>query len=387
MTPTRGRLLTIVALVLVAAALLGLWLATRARPPAGVTVVAPDAGGAEYYRRFTNGPDYSASFPLGLWLASARTPEEIDQDQQGGINTYVGLSGDSKPDVVVSKGMTLFQTGDAKGAEGNGWVVSDEVDMWAGAGTARWTGRHSGEGTICDPPKAKCGFTAQQRMADALPDDGRMRFANYGKGLLFWAPQDEAARFANQYQDVVSVDAYWYTDRAICQAVEGGRLLDRANPRALDPPDCHRAANYGKSVEWVRELIEPRGSKPVWMFIELGRPSGAGSSAITPEQMRAAVWQSIIHGARGIIYFNHSFSGPCQSTHLLRDACWSGMRHAVTELNQQIGRLSRVLNAPDVRGLVATDTGVDVLAKIVDDDVYVLAAGRRFRWRQDPMRR
>ena len=49
------------------------------------------------------------------------------------------------------------------------------------------------------------------------------------------------------------------------------------------------------------------GSKPVWAVVELGHPfSESDWPTITPAQVRAAVWQSLIAGARGIVYFNHS---------------------------------------------------------------------------------
>ena len=62
-------------------------------------------------------------------------------------------------------------------------------------------------------------------------------------------------------------------------------------------------------------------------FVELGHPfTEEDWPSITPAQARAAVWSSIIHGAQGIIYFNHSFGGPCQTQHILRDPCYAGMR-------------------------------------------------------------
>lgn len=371
-------MLAVAALVAVAV-VIGWWAVLRRPcPPAGVSVRAPDGGGAAYYDRFANGPHYPNAFPLGIWLASARTSEEVRQDREAGINTYVGLSGDSKPEVAADGGMAVLLTADAADADANrhqGWLVSDEVDMWAGAGDAAWTGRRAGQGAVCDPPGAKCGFTVQRRLVDDVPRDGRLRFANYGKGVLFWATDADAKRFANDYQDVVAVDAYWYTDAALCQQFEGGRLLDPGSPKALGAGECHRGANYGKAVERVRQLVEPAGSKPVWGFVELGRP-GPASPAITPAQVRAAVWQSIIHGARGIVYFNHSFAAECRSTHLLRDPCWAPIRQAVTDLNAQVTRLAGVLDSADVTGLVRADEGVNVLVKRAEDDLVVVAAGR-----------
>ena len=90
---------------------------------------------------------------------------------------------------------------------------------------------------------------------------------------------------------------------------------------------------------------------------------------------RAAVWSSIIHGARGIVYFNHNFGGPCVSQHVLRENCGAAVRPTVTAVNQQITGLAPVLNSPTVNGLVtASGGGVDLSVKAHDGHFYILAA-------------
>ena len=39
-----------------------------------------------------------------------------------------------------------------------------------------------------------------------------MRYNNYGKGVMFWETNAQAARFVNDFQQVVSTDIYWFTD-------------------------------------------------------------------------------------------------------------------------------------------------------------------------------
>ena len=77
----------------------------------------------------------------------------------------------------------------------------------------------------------------------------------------------------------------------------------------------------------MRRLVSPARSKPVWAFVEVGHPFTEDDfPAVTPAEVRAAVWQSLIAGARGIIYFNHSFGGPCQTQHALRDSYSASIR-------------------------------------------------------------
>ena len=72
---------------------------------------------------------------------------------------------------------------------------------------------------------------------------------------------------------------------------------------------------------------------PVWDFVETGHPfdnNMDGNRSIAPAEIRAAVWHSIIAGARGILYFQHSFGGRasaiitrsvrnCEGTRPMRD--------------------------------------------------------------------
>jgi len=214
-----------------------------------------------------------------------------------------------------------------------------------------------------------------EQLVKAAPP-GKMRFTNYGKGVTFWESDAEAGRFVNDYQEVISADNYWFTDPGICVPSQGGVLVGGGNP--LAPADCRLAANYGVTVERLRGLVRPVGSKPVWNFVELGHPfTDPAAPSITGPQIRAAVWSGLIHGARGVIYFNHSFGGPCLSQHVLRDSCGQSVRGTVASLNQQITHLAPVLNAPFLDGYVSVDGAVDVAAKIVGDSVYLLTGARQ----------
>ena len=202
-----------------------------------------------------------------------------------------------------------------------GWELADEIDMLG---------------------SPESGYSTLNQIRAMLPADGRLRYNNYGKGVTFWLSDQQAARYVNEFQDVLSADNYWFTDENICAGTEGGQIV--AGGADLSPADCHRAANYGATVRRVRGLVSPAGSKPVWAFVELGHPfSEAHYPTIKPAQVRAAVWQSLIAGARGIIYFNHSFGGPDQTQHILRDGLdagspYSPIRSAVRATNRQIQR-------------------------------------------------
>ena len=332
-----------------------------------VTVVEPD-GGADYYAGFRDGlPSGPEFFPLGLWIGSVTAPEEALHERRLGLNLYVDLAGGSRLDFLADGQYAITSWRDPLS---RGAVLGDEPDMWAGAGDGDWTGNYPGQGEICVDLDTGCGYTIQKELDQAVEQD-RMTYANYGKGVTFWQSDSEASIFASGPQDVVSADNYWFTDPNICGAHEGGTMLEE--PRQLSEAECRLPANYGWTVERVRSLVEPVGSIPVWSFVEVGQPSDAG--ALDPPdlpQIRAAVWSSIVHGARGIVYFGHSFGGPCQTFHVLRD-CGAELADGMAEINAEVTDLAPVLNGPELGGALHVTGAADAIAKTYDGDLYVLA--------------
>lgn len=329
-------------------------------------------GGPGYYAKFARPlPTDPAFFPIAVWYESVVERHDVDTDMSAGINTYIQLTGSSDMTLVRNAGMHAILNGGngSEGPEVSGWMIGDEADMWGGPGSDTWTGNNPGNGDICSPASAKCGYTVMQTLAGRAPADHRARYTNYGKGVTFWENQAEASRFVNQYQDIVSVDNYWFTDPYICGANEGGLFYDG---NELSKAQCQLAANYGRTIDRVRSLVSPAGSKPVWGFVEVGHPGTDGGS-VQPAQVAGAVWSSIIHGARGVIYFNHSFGGPCQTQHALREPCYAAVRAVVTTVDSQIKTLAPVLNAPFADGVVKGSRGVDVSAKWYNGHFYLLA--------------
>lgn len=337
-------------------------------------------GGEDYYGTFKNSfptsPDF---FPLGVWFTGVRSQADTTADRALGLNTYVMLTADSNTQLIKDAGM--FALPNTPSPFPGGQLLTDEADMWAGAGDAPWTGQ---EGTgsenretyPCIPDDAQCGFTVMMELRNKVPP-GVLTYANYGKGVTFWQTRDQAERFVSDFQDVVSADNYWFTDVNICHASEGGALKNHGEAD-LSPEQCRLAANYGLTTRHVRSLVQPFAAMPVWNFVELGHPFVEDhGGTITPQQMRAAVWSSIINGARGIVYFATNFGGPCLSYNILRDHCGDEIRGDLIAVNQQIGRLAPVLNAPFVDGYARSDDPVGLAAKRYDGANYLLVGSTR----------
>lgn len=85
-----------------------------------------------------------------------------------------------------------------------------------------------------------------------------------------------------------------------------------------------RAFIYGDIIDTERTYQAGNYPAPILSIIEDGGPyadsNNTVASYIQPEELNWAVWDSIIHGARGIIYFNGSFAGPAQSSDNMADS-------------------------------------------------------------------
>ena len=330
--------------------------------PAGVTLREPDGS---YPAGLPNEP---AFFPIGVWLETVADESDVALDRSFGLNQYVALAHDNQADLnaIDAGGMHLLVQADewlgdprADHPAVDGWLVYDEADLMFGPGWDDWSGTDGWN--TCIPIQdqgGQCGYTVMQHFAEQLPS-GALRYANYGIGLLHFESDAEAKVFVNNgFQDVVSADDYAFT---------------RPDTAARD----RKGASYGRTVNRVRALDGLDGVRqPVWGFVELGHPFTEDTTpTITPPQMRSAVWHSIIAGARGIVYFNHSFGGSCPTDSVLRQRCDPDMTPMVTEVNSQIRELAPVLNAPFADGYVTAQGRAKVMAKLGPDGAWYVFAG------------
>ncbi|HYH74601.1 MAG TPA: hypothetical protein VD735_01435 [Candidatus Saccharimonadales bacterium] len=338
------------------------------------------------------GPDYYANkgypitaaaldnpnfFPIAVWFESVLTQADIDKDKDTGINTYLELTTNSDMALIRSNGMYALTGGQFPnyGSETIGYMLTDEPDM---SHPADWT------------PGG--GYTFVQNLANSMPDDGRIRFVNYGKGVLLptWGRPGGTEVYLNHgFQQTVSADLYWYTDSDIWSAPaapwnQGANFYDMLD-RNLTKDEAQRACHYGSVVRFIRDYIDPHRGQPVWGFVENGGPFSSNtqlSDYITPEVMTAAVWHSIIAGARGIIYFNHSFGGPHQDQHNFRNPAYAAIQTAAKTTNGQIQSLAAVLNDnfavhfASVSAVPDMLNGIDHMVKYHGGKFYIFAGSR-----------
>jgi hypothetical protein len=330
--------------------------------------VLPWEGGPAYYGAYPAMRDAGwtdpSFFPIGAWFHAVIAQSDVSLDKSVGINTYVELADYSDMSIVRSNGMFAITNGARKGtgSETVGWLLDDETDMYAGAGSEPWTGKSPGQGQICQAVELRCGYTVMEARKNAQPEDGRALYANYGKGVFMWQSAEDAAQFVNKYVDVVSDDIYWYTDPGICN-----EALTNAGIRA---DQCRLAANYGAVIDRMRMLDGLDGKRqPIWAFVETGQPFPNGGK-ITGDQVAGAAMNSIVHGARGIIYFNLSYDQSCK-TWVLRDPCGAAVVPSVERVNRQITQLAPVLNTQSFD--LPLGPGLDTMVKEYRGSYYVFS--------------
>jgi hypothetical protein len=339
------------------------WMSAAAPQARSLTVHLRQVdGGPRYYGRFANPlPTSPHYFPIGVWGAYDQTKANMDLDGAAGINTYVwAANSDAMPDIRADGRFHVIQDEGARanvGSETAGWLLGDEMDM-------------------SDNTSTKCPDTLNS-IKPELPAHGRMRFANWGKGLAlppgdpsigdngnWWAHGTEQNCWTNNV-DVDSVDLYWFTDP--------------------DPPTGAGSERfgyeYGNNIRNLRHADASDGKMhPHWGFVETAWPfsqtAAEGGRAILPVEMRSAVWHQMIAGARGLIWFQHSFGGPCKKdSHTIQTNC-NGTRLMAVAIDEQLKRLAPVLNSPFVTSRWSMSGDVDAAVRWSGGHFYVMAGAK-----------
>jgi hypothetical protein len=382
--------------------------------PAGVTLRAPD-GGKAYFSQFLDGAplDNPAQIIVANWGQFQFDSTFTGQEKDAGINLEAGVSGLSSSEWSNLKGAGINVLSDVRDQDATsrdasntanvGWHYGDEADMTFGPGTAAWDGTYS-YGHCLTPDKMGCGYTVMETVGKSQPDH-RLRYMEYGKGVEFsgdglsagWEVGSEAARFVNGpgptpngYQDLLSAEVYWYTDADVNNFSQGGVYFNNGTANiTLD--QRRRASNYGLLVDNLRAYDAKDGQRQAVLgFVELGQTGSESDRAIQPAEVKAAVWHSMIAGARGIIYFPFSFAGPCVQLRIMADTtgCYTAVQAAVKQVDAQLQRLAPVLNDDFADGYVSvsapctacpnsvkahTTQGVRAMAKFHDGHYYVFA--------------
>ncbi|MEV7662446.1 hypothetical protein [Paenarthrobacter sp. NPDC089316] len=329
-------------------------------------------GGSSYWRQFPKaaaaGWSDPSFFPIAIWYGSPGSDAQLKYDKSLGINTYVQGNPDASSAAISAQGMfTLFAPKDAP----SGWdrqvgnVLDDEVD-----------GRY-------DPITG----LAHMRELATLHDPARtgmFTYANWTSGILTYDVPLQLSMDYYSTANVNSVDQYFY---AVPQCDWGDGTLRWRTPEGqnpITPASCRTASSYGKVMSLQQEINAARSvHAPLWALptvISTGGSTG-GYKQLGPEQVQAQVWASVIHEARGIVWFSQSpdqqnvndcISGDAfQDARLHNAACLKDQVAAAGVVNHAIRALAPVINTQSY--VWDFGEGTDTMLKALDGQAYIFA--------------
>jgi hypothetical protein len=170
--------------------------------------------------------------------------------------------------------------------------------------------------------------------------------------------------------DLSAVDKYAYTSPHVQYLFTQSDFW----PKGVNP-SCSYA--YG----WQQDRMILLGStlngqpvaqqKPNWPFVETAMPflTESGARVIGLEEIEGAVWNSIIHGAAGISYFQHDNSGTGGTYSIIENT--PARTAKITAINAQVARLAPVLNTQSYAWNFGA--GLDTMLKAYSNSAYIFA--------------
>jgi hypothetical protein len=304
---------------------------------------------------YQNGfPKQNTVFPLGVWLQS---PARASRYKEMGINVFVGLwEGPTEAQLAVLAKYDMFVV-----AEQNdiglrsvnrhvikAWLHQDEPDNAQSIGLGLY-GR-------CVPAAQVVRRSREMKIKDPT----RPVMINFGQGIAneYWKGRGPC-NGDMEYYDV---------------AIEGADILSfDIYPVGSKTSQVKGKLEYvARGVSNLIQRATPR--QTVWNAIETTALDP--DVPVTPAQVRAEVWMSLIHGSKGIVYFVHEFAPTFREDGIFRHP---DVVQEVTKINQLIKVLAPILNSPNVSGrlTVSSQAPIATMVKEYEGSVYVFAVAMR----------
>jgi len=370
--------------------------------PAGVNL-KPIDGGPTYYgdHGFTYaaaaGWDNPSFFPISIYGPTMSSQADVSRWLDLGINCTVGLGPrpitQAQINLIVNNGISYINVTDypvnQNGIVGN--YASDEA------------------GNITDALVTPISTTAN------VYQDNRFWYMNQNWFFLVpsleWyngpSPGATAAQViatnvatpneTQRHIDINSTDVYWFAGAHgnVGWVQNIGRDLYQIG-RPFTQDEAGRASRYGDMIDYYR-AIQTTYPGPIPQLIENGGPYNEDTDTtkfIQPAEMNAAVWNSIIHGARMIIYFTYTFGGSTGSPLVTFDTIkdpryqtpWPGQTISIYDqmkaTNALVKQMAPVINSPFALNYVTVTPaatmldGIDVMAKFSNGQFYIFAMPR-----------
>ncbi len=326
----------------------------------------PWEGGSDYWNRFSDAQRWTdpSFFPIGVWWGNVSSDEEAQWDKSHGINFYT--------EMWEGTDFALLERNDQ-------YWVGDKLNSTFDEDSPHWPGVFLGDEIDGRTSTPEEGFSLLQEAKDLWAGSGKFLYANFTSMVVGPdMPLAAQEQYVNAFTDVVSVDIYWNTAPYCDWQPYRGEYLAEPVPQQ----SCHSASSYGKTVTGLAARDAADGVRqPIWNFVELLNPSSpvyGYDLTASPSGIRGAAMNSIINEARGLIYFNQSFGGPCPSGMAIRDAqtkgpgwCGAEQIEAMGQVNNLIHSVAPILNTQSYEW--SFGDGLDSMLKTHDGSAYIFA--------------
>jgi hypothetical protein len=348
--------------------------------PPGVTLTPIDGGPHHYADHGLTyavkaGWDDPSFFPIAIWYGMILGQSDVLRWKDLGVNTSFAVTSNSDMSLLRNNGLNAIVSA-AGGAFENPTYGSETVGFIS----------YDEPGSMSDWEKALQTIQNSAQDGRFWTENNTWNFFAYGgispvtSSAQVLATTVTTPNGTMRGIDLASVDCYWFAGVNAGWGYEGGLVYQLGMDMTAD--QIARPSHYGDMVDLLRGY-EGSAARPLVQIIEDGGPytqDTTAASYVTPPQMNAAVWSSLIHGARLIMYFNHSFAGPAQSDDNFAQTYYQTVQSGQTisiydqakATNALIHTLAPVLNSPTAVGYVTVSpaavpfpglSGIDVMAK------------------------
>ena len=300
---------------------------------------------------YTNGlpasPDY---FPIGVWLQQPRHALEF---QELGINLFVGLWKGPTEDQLATLAANHMDVAAAQNDVALSSPNANVVKMWALEDEPDNAKRIEGGGF---GPCVLAADVAAEAAQQKAKDPTRPVFVNFGAGVAWsgWI-----GRGSKCFGDMA-----YYDD-----AIKGSDILCfDIYPVANSDARIQGKLEYvGRGVDNLVKRAAP--GQTVWAIIETTMLQA--KQMVTPDQLRSEVWMAIIHGAKGIVYFVHEWTGGFKEDGVFRHP---EIVDAMMKLDASIKTLAPVINSESIPGKASVSSpAITTMVKESGGALYLFA--------------
>ncbi len=329
------------------------------------------AEGAGLYDPWPQGPSSDPNyFPLGVWLQS---PADAALYHQAGINFYDGLwEGPTVSQLETLKNARMQTVCDLNDTA----LQYKDVTLSDGRPLIMGYSHYGEPDNMQDNPEGGLDLPIPTSVVQSSYfniknlDPNRPVFLNLSQGI------------GNDGGTWVGQGGYIVPDRDYPEYILGSDVISFD----IYPMDCERTNTCQDAWRVALGVDRLFGYAPqghiVWNTIETSDICGNDRQA-TVEEIRAEVWMSIIHGAKGLTYFIHGKTSIDDFDYraILRPENADRLA-GFTQINHQVQSLAPVIHSPDQNHLAVMqslegDSPVDFAVKIYEGATYIFSVSMR----------